>query len=278
MMPHYWPNCLFITAVGATLEPGFFKNTERNPPLRYFFFFLKLRANCTQPCFIYQPSQVISSFIALNFALVLSHSSPPTFWGDLQVRFGSCDASSDSHIWQVKLYHLRLNSNFPVTEKKRVRFHSFFPLFFLLLLFVNSVSTDWFAMRWESHCPCLKVNTPLVGASWAALATATPPISLSLLPNSVTLWWVCTQYLHCPHAGAWWWCRGNGGPLWPTLSIKFVYGVLHQLWSSVDETLSRGLAFAFFFSFFEALPWQGKTPAGCRGFAEHAGHAGANWI
>lgn len=59
----------------------------------------------------------------------------------------------------------------------------FYPI--LPFFFVNSVSIDWFAMRWESHCPCLKVNTP---PGWCQLSSPGQSVATylsCLLPNDV---------------------------------------------------------------------------------------------
>lgn len=53
--------------------------------------------------------QVFLSFIYLNFVPILSFYSLSTFWGDLHVGFGLCDASS-IQITQLKLSSLTLST------------------------------------------------------------------------------------------------------------------------------------------------------------------------
>lgn len=123
----------------------------------------------------------------------------------------------------------------------------------------------------------MKVNTPLVGASWAALAIVTPPLSrstLHLLPHSVTCDG-CAQYLHCLHAGVWWCRRGNRGCADPCCQYSLFTVSYISCGTVLMKHSGEGISscFAFFFFFLEASLWQGKTPAGWRGFAERAGTA-----
>lgn len=130
MMPHYWLNCLFITAVwhfGACLK----KYNDRNLPcgfeaeskLHATMFHLSVR----------KPSPLSSLF---NLAPILSHSSPSTFWGDSKVRFGSCDASGIQRSDNSSSIISDSTSIFLLQESVRFRF-------FLSVFFVNSVSIDW---------------------------------------------------------------------------------------------------------------------------------------
>lgn len=119
MMPHYWLNCLFITAVwhfGACLK----KYNDRNLPygfeaeskLHAAMFHLSVR----------KPSPLSSLF---NLAPILSHSSPSTFWGDSQVRFGSCDASGIQRSDNSSSIISDSTSIFLLQESVRFRFFSF---------------------------------------------------------------------------------------------------------------------------------------------------------
>lgn len=133
MMPHYWLNCLFITAVrhfGACLK----KYNDRNLPygseagskLHAAMFHLSVR----------KPSPLSS---LLNLAPILSHSSPSTFWGDARVRFGSCDASGIQRSDNSSSIISDSTSISLLQKSVRFRFFFFF-LSFVLTQFQSALS------------------------------------------------------------------------------------------------------------------------------------------
>lgn len=231
---------------------------------------LKLRANCTQPCFIYQSASLLL-FHRCSTSLLFSRILLPR-------RSGETRKSVSAHVTPRAFRDLTTQALSSQTQHQFscYRKASGF-VFFLSFLFIQFQSTG-FALRWESHCPCLKVNTPLVGASWAAPAIVTPPLSRSTHICCLTVWPVmgvhstCTVcMLVCDDA-----VEAIGAVLThavSTVCLRCLTSVVEPCWWNTRE---RRLALALLFFFFlEASLWLGKTPAGWRGFAERAGTASA---
>lgn len=119
MMPHYWLNCLFITAVwhfGACLK----KYNDRKSALRFWSWEQIAHSHVS-----FISPQAFSSFIVSQPRSYSLAFFSLDVMGRLASPFRLMWCLGHSEIWQLKLYHLRLNINFPVTGKRQVSFFSF---------------------------------------------------------------------------------------------------------------------------------------------------------
>lgn len=164
MMAHYRFHCLFIITIRHFWA-------RKKIWLTIFFFSPALGAKCIQASLFFTPSVSKSPLSFVSVFLLIPSFSPLSFHSleRLACRFGLCHAPS-IQIGKLKLYHLSLShiTTFPAMGKLQI---SFFYFFYLV--------SSRFMVCWVIHCPCVKVNTPLVGASWGALATVTPHLSVT---------------------------------------------------------------------------------------------------
>lgn len=149
---------------------------------------LKLRANCTQPCFIYQSASLLL-FHRCSTSLLFSRILLPRRSGETRKSVSAHVTPRASEIWQLKLYHLRLNINFPVTGKRQVSF------FFFLSFFVNSVSIDWIRAALRVS---LSLSESQYSPGWCQLSSSghsdatSLPVNTASAASQCDLWWVCT--------------------------------------------------------------------------------------
>lgn len=125
----------------------------------------------------------------------------------------------------------------------------------------------------------MKVNTPLVGASWAAPTIVTPPLSrstLHLLPHSVTCDG-CAQYLHCLHAGVWWCRRGNRGCADPCCQYSLFTVSYISCGTVLMKHSGEGISscFAFFFFFLRGITLTRQNTCGLKRVCRTCWHCSA---